>query len=313
VRRIVAVLVAVLVVAGAVAPRAAVARRRRAAKHKVVEKKPPPAPKRPPPVTTGYPTACEIDKFLVEASSLETSEREPEAIALMTRLMKELPPKDRDRLELWDYFLARWAALFRLSGYMDMLEAVDDSPAGGAFLLPECNVFYRAVLKDTRAVEHYRYQAKRGGLAICFEPDEQAHLLKLPVEGGGRLMPGRGLTSVSACQTDELLAGLAEGGLRARRIQETVAKAGMGDDGDPVGRAYLMRHLASYFRANPDEAILAGFESAWREAPEKRTCELYQSGIQSKAACAVFKEHYKTVTALPERCLTDDIKRCFAP
>jgi hypothetical protein len=262
-------------------------------------------------VKTGYPTTCEIDQFLVEASALSPSERQEAAVALMKRMMTAAPPKDVDPHELWEYFLARWAAQFRLRGDMDMLDAVDDAPAVGAFLLPECTLFYRAVLKDTRAVEHYRFRDKRAQLSICFEPDEQERLLKLPVEGG-RLIPGRGLTSVSACDTEQLIAGLAEGGLRARRVQEIVAKAGAGEEGDPVGRAYLLRHLGSHFREHPDEAILAGFDAAWKVAPEQRSCDLYKNAVQSKDACAVFREHYKTAAALPARCLTDDIKRCLA-
>jgi hypothetical protein len=274
-----------------------------AAKHRSHAKKP------APPKT--FPSSCEVDQFLEDTLSMSPKERLPAATAIMTRMLNAPAPHDRDALWLWEYFLQRWAALFRARGEMDVLEAADQTPSDAGFSLAECSLFYRAVLKDTRAVEYYRYQSKRGRLAVCFEPDELERRLALPVEGGHD--GGRSLTRVTACEADELIAGLAQGVPRARLVEELVERSNA-EEGDPAGASYLLRRLASHFASHPDEAILAGFDAAVRRTPpEKRSCELYGNAMTAKAACAVYKQHYKTVAAIPERCVTDGVKRCLAP
>ncbi|HVU51768.1 MAG TPA: hypothetical protein VHL80_13825 [Polyangia bacterium] len=266
-------------------------------------------PKKRPPQPKTFPTACEVDQFLEGAPAMSPRERLPETITFMSRMLNARAPQDRDAVWIWEYFLKRWAVLFRVSGYMDMLEAVDQTPSDTRFSLSECGAFYRSVLEDTRAVEHYRYQSHRGRLAVCFEPEELERLLKLPVPGG-RDRP-RGLLRVSACDADALVDGLAEGGVRARRVEELVGRAGQGPDADEAGEAYLLTRLGLHFRAHPDEAILAGFDAATRAAPEARACELFINAVGTPAACAAFKAHYKKASALPARCLSDDVKRCL--
>jgi hypothetical protein len=288
---------------------AAGARHRPAKKHKPAPKVERP-PKRPPRPKT-FPTSCEVDEFLAGAPSLSSADRLEETATFISRMLNAKEPPGGDGVRIWEYFLQRWAVLFRVSGYMDMLEAIDQMPEDAPrFSLSECSTFYRTVLKDTRAVEHYRYKAHRGRLSVCFEPDELERLLTLPVPGG-RDRP-HGLTRVTACDADALVAGLAEGGVRAHRVQEAVEQLGEGQDVDVAGTTYLLTRLGLHFRAHPDEAILAGFDAATRGAPEARSCELYKYAVGSKAGCAAFKDHYKNAAALPARCLTDDVKRCFA-
>ena len=304
-----------LVAAGVLllAARPAAARHRSRAKHASPESRDAPTKKqarakKPAPPKT-FPSSCEVDQFLGDTLSMSPRERLPAAIALMNRMLNAPAPHDRDPIWLWEYFLQRWAALFRARGEMDVLEAADETPPDARFSLSECALFYREVLQDTRAVEYYRYRSKRGRLAICFEPDELERRLALPVEG----VHDRGhfLTRVTACEADELIATLAQEGPRARRIQELIARSNV-DEGDPAGASYLLTRLAAQFGAHPDEAILAGFDAAVRGTPpEKRACELYASTTQSKAACAAFKQHYKDLTSIPGRCVTDGVKRCL--
>jgi hypothetical protein len=286
---------------------AAQARHRPAKKHRPAPKAERP-PKRPPQPKT-FPTSCEVDEFLAGAPSLSSADRLEETDTFISRMLNAKQPKEGDGVRLWEYFLRRWAVLFRVSGYMDMLEAVDRMPQDMRFTLSECSTFYRTVLKDTRAVEYYRYKEHRGRLSLCFEPDELERLLTLPVPGG-RDRP-HGLTRVTACDADAFVAGLAEGGVRAHRVQEAVEQLGQGENVDVAGTTYLLTRLGLHFRAQPDEAILTGFDAATRGAPEARSCELYASAVGSKPGCAAFKDHYKTAAALPARCLTDDVKRCF--
>ena len=270
--------------------------------------------KKQPPPRKDFPTSCEVDEFLASTPALTPKERLPAALALMTRMLHAAPKDGRDPIELWEYFLQRWAALFRARGDMDVLEAVDEAQSDAGFTPSECSLFYRAVLQDTRAVEYYRYQAKRGRLSLCFEPDELEHRLTLPVQPDPRVVVGRGLTRVPACETDELVAGIAKGGLRALRVQEIVAKVGVGEEADRPGGTYLFTHLSKQFNEHPDEAILAGFDAASRGVPaDKRACETYMTRIKTKDACAVYKDHYKAMSEIPERCVTDDVKRCLAP
>jgi hypothetical protein len=289
---------------------AAVAKHRRPAKHVAAPKHEKP-PKPPPPPPKTFPSPCEIDGFLGEAPSMTSTDRVAATVTLITRMVTYEAPTAEDGVRLWSYFLQRWVVLFRVSGFMDMLEAVDQAPQDTKFSLAECATFYRGVLHDTRAVEYYRYREHRGRLALCFEPEELERLLALPVPGG-RDRP-RGLTRVSACDADQFVASIAEGGgMRARRVEEMVEQAGLGADGDALGASYLLTRLGQQFRAHPDEAILAGFDSATRFAPDLRVCELYAHAVQAKPACAAFKEHYKAPAALPAKCLSDDVKRCFA-
>ena len=276
--------------------------------------KPGPAPKqarakkrRPQPKT--FPSSCDVDAFLGGAPAMTPAERRLETTTFMSRMLTAKVPAERDGASLWEYFLSRWAVLFRVSGYMDMLEAVDQTPSDTRFALSECAAFYRSVLKDTRAVEYYRYQSHRGRLAVCFEPEELEHLLMHPVPGG-RDRP-RGLARVSACDADALVDGLAKGGVRAHRVEELIGQVGQGEDADAAGATYLLTRLGGHFRAHPDEAILAGYDAATRAAPDARSCELFTNAVRGQAACAAFKDHYKTASALPARCLSDDVKRCL--
>ena len=140
-------------------------------------------------------------------------------------------------------------------------------------------------------------------------PDELERHLTLPVEGAHD--GGRSLTRVTACEADELIAGLAQGVPRARLVEELIEKSNA-DEGDPAGASYLLRRLASHFSSHPDEAILSGFDAAVRGTPpEKRSCELYGNAVGAKAACTVYKQHYRDVAAIPARCVTDGVKRCL--
>jgi hypothetical protein len=285
------------------------AKKRAPAKAEAAAKHPTASKKKEPPPRKDFPSSCEVDEFLAGTPAMSPKERQPAAVALLTRFMKAPPPKNRDPAWLRDYFLRRWAALFRSRGDMDVLEAVDEVVAEVGSEPTICTLFYRAVLQDTRAVEYYRYQAKRGRLSMCFEPDELERRLALPIQGPRDT--NRGLTRITACETDEVLPTLAKEPARAHRVEELVGKLGDGDDADLAGAKYFFTSLALQFREHPDEAILSGFDSASRfTPPEKRACELY-AAADSKAACAVYKDHYKTASAIPARCLTDDVRRCL--
>ena len=131
----------------------------------------------------------------------------------------------------------------------------------------------------------------------------------LPVPGGSDRP--RGLSRVSACDADDLVDGLARGGVRAHRVEELVGQAGQGEDADVAGASYLLTRLGGRFVAHPDEAILTGYDAATRAAPDARSCELFTNAVRGQAACAAFKDHYKAASALPARCLSDDVKRCL--
>jgi hypothetical protein len=272
-----------------------------AAKRRAAGKKPPPPP-------TGFPTSCEIDKFLDDTLAMAPKERLDAAVAMIARMQNAPVPRDQDPFPLWEYFLHRWANRFLARGEMDVLEAVDAAPPDARFS-SVCPLFYRTVLEDRRAIEHYRFQSNRGRMAVCFSSDELGKLIALPKEGG-RDMPFY-LTRVTACEADEFVAGIGQGTLRARRV-ELLLRQAYGEQGDPAGASYLLARLAARFRAHPDEAILGGFDAAVRDTPpEKRSCELYWSSIKSKASCAVYRQHYQKVTAIPPRCVTEPVIRCL--
>jgi hypothetical protein len=249
-------------------------------RHRSPAKRAAPKPTAKPAPPTGFPSSCEIDQFLDDTVPMSPKERLPVAVAMMNRMLSAPAPRDHDPIGLWDYFLRRWAARFLARGEMDVLEAVDQAPLDTRFSLAECSLFYRAVLKDRRAVEYYRYQSNRGRIALCFEGGELERVLALPIEASHDA-PFY-LTRVPACEADALIA------------------------------AYLLARLAVHFGSHPDEAILGGFDNAMRDTPpEKRSCELYWSSIRSKASCAVYKQHYKSLASIPERCVTDGVRRCL--
>jgi hypothetical protein len=278
-------------------------------RHRSPAKRAAPKPTAKPAPPTGFPSSCEIDQFLDDTVPMSPKERLPVAVAMMNRMLSAPAPRDHDPIGLWDYFLRRWAARFLARGEMDVLEAVDQAPLDTRFSLAECSLFYRAVLKDRRAVEYYRYQSNRGRIALCFEGGELERVLALPIEASHDA-PFY-LTRVPACEADALIAGLAQGGPRARRVEELIRDS-YAEQGDPAGAAYLLARLAVHFGSHPDEAILGGFDNAMRDTPpEKRSCELYWSSIRSKASCAVYKQHYKSLASIPERCVTDGVRRCL--
>ena len=238
------------------------------------------------PTAGACPSACEVDELLGSAATLGSEKRFRRATSLVRRLMRCHKADDGDPILLWEYFLERWAEVYR--GVRDpmVIRVVDEAPVDGGYHLALCGFYANIEFPAGSRLNDFQ----RGVFSQCTRPAKFASRSPQTPTVAAPPASDQREHQISACDTKRLLGKMRSLKPRPKRVvvEAALARTVAAETHDEAGVTFFYSSLRARLSESPDEATFGAIDAVASRSQTTALCRLLIGAGDS----TIYAKHY---------------------